>query len=78
MQSVITFHGGMQALTYEWGAPNHNNGRGRSGELDQSPDQQTNVGLAGSMQVSLSLRFKGLFLYTGDILWSVECCIGQL
>merc|ERR1719424_2800429 len=33
-QFTITFHGGMRALTYEWGSPNH-----RQGDLStESPD----------------------------------------
>eukprot|EP00605_Chrysophyceae_sp_TOSAG23-4_P001873 GSChrysophyteH1.ASY1.ANO1.2067.1 assembled CDS len=48
IQSVITYHGGMQAIGYEWGSPNHH---GNDGKNDRSPDDRANRLIAGSMQV---------------------------
>ncbi len=47
LQVVVTFHGGMQAIGYEWGSPNH------AGNLkaEQSPDDLANRVIGGSMQV---------------------------
>ncbi len=47
IQTVVTFHGGMQAIGYEWGSPNHKG----SAVDEQSPDDLANRFIAGSMQV---------------------------
>ena len=35
-------------------------------------------GMQVGISLSIGLRFKGLFLYTGGVLFHVEWCIGQL
>lgn len=45
MQIVITFHGGMVAIGYEWGSPNH------PAPKDNSPDDNANAALASSMKI---------------------------
>lgn len=44
MQIVVTFHGGMVAIGYEWGSPNHPSPK------DKSPDDAANAALAGGMK----------------------------
>ena len=44
MQIVVTFHGGMVAIGYEWGSPNHPSPK------DGSPDDRANAALANSMK----------------------------
>ncbi|CAE8625383.1 unnamed protein product [Polarella glacialis] len=43
---MITFHGGMRALTYEWGSKNHMNGR----KSTESPDNRAFVEVGASIQ----------------------------
>eukprot|EP01083_Nonionella_stella_P234203 824515_1 len=45
IQLAITFHGGMRAISYEWGAPNHNT------PLDLSPDHMAQLQMAKHMQI---------------------------
>jgi hypothetical protein len=42
-QLAITYHGGMRAIAYEWGAPNH------AVPWDSSPDENAQAGIAGVM-----------------------------
>jgi hypothetical protein len=42
-QLAITFHGGMRAIAYEWGSPNHNKPN------DGSPDENAQKGIADAM-----------------------------
>lgn len=46
IQYMITFHGGMRALTYEWGSKNHMRGR----KSTESPDNQAFVDVGKSIQ----------------------------
>lgn len=54
-QIVITFHGGMEAIGYEWGSKNHLKPN------DQSPDNQCNSMIAEAMKV-----YAGHFHSVGD------------
>lgn len=45
IQLAITFHGGMRAISYEWGSPNHNTPK------DYSPDHIAQVELVTQMQI---------------------------
>jgi len=47
LQVVVTFHGGMQAIGYEWGSPNHAGSR----DAELAPDDLANRFIGGSMQV---------------------------
>jgi hypothetical protein len=40
---MVTFHGGMVAIGYEWGSPNHNK------PDDKSPDEHAHVDIAKVM-----------------------------
>jgi hypothetical protein len=42
-QAAITFHGGMQAIAYEWGAPNH------ATAGSESPDERSQAQIASIM-----------------------------
>eukprot|EP01041_Mallomonas_annulata_P006251 gene6251-12656_t len=44
IQLVVTFHGGMEAIGYEWGSENHNRPR------DASPDDHSNRDIAGALR----------------------------
>ena len=44
LQLVITFHGGMQAIGYNWGSFNY-----RTGKPHRSPDDASQVGMVGAM-----------------------------
>lgn len=41
-QLALTFHGGMEAITYEWGSPNHDGGNNQ----DVSPDDTAQAQMA--------------------------------
>ena len=43
IQLVVTFHGGMAAIGYEWGSANH------KAPNDKSPDESANVEIATVM-----------------------------
>lgn len=45
MQLVVTFHGGMVAIGYEWGSYNHMNPQ------DKSPDEHMNRDVASAMSL---------------------------
>ena len=45
IQLVITWHGGMSAIAFEWGSKNHN------APFDRSPDDLANIDIARQMSV---------------------------
>eukprot|EP01083_Nonionella_stella_P002233 6425_1 len=58
IQLAITFHGGMRAISYEWGAPNH------ATPKDYSPDHIAQLQLVSNMQIlGGHLNHKGGFYY---------------
>lgn len=52
-QLVITFHGGMQAIAYEWGSKNHDRPH------DKSPDDKANSQLGETMSYVAGFGFPG-------------------
>ena len=49
---------------------------GTTSESNKSPFTRSVSGLSPlQVSLSLSLRFKGLFVYTGGVLFHAECCI---
>lgn len=59
IQSVVTFHGGMVALGYEWGSRNHLRPK------DASPDHQAHKGIAELMR-DFAGTFKNEVTYPGE------------
>ena len=45
IQIVVTWHGGMSAISYEWGSKNH------MPPFDKSPDDLANVDIAKQMRL---------------------------
>lgn len=64
-QTVITFHGGMQSLTYAWGGPNHPYNETK--RTDFSPDHTGQDQLAGVMS-----RFAGKFKKFPDYVYGTH------
>ena len=59
---VVTFHGGMAAIGYEWGSYNHMRPR------DKAPDDHLNRNVAGAMS-TYGGSFQGEKKYkTGEVL----------
>jgi predicted deacylase len=58
IQSVVTFHGGMVALGYEWGSRNHNRPK------DHSPDENAHRSI-GELMSSYAGTFAGEKPYPG-------------
>ncbi len=59
VQTVVTFHGGMVALGYEWGSRNHLRPK------DASPDEQAHRSIAELMR-DLAGSFKNEIPYPGN------------
>ena len=55
-QLALTFHGGMRAIGYEWGSPNHPNGR------DESPGDAALRPLGQKMQQISSKSHSGTLI----------------
>ena len=53
-QLVITFHGGMQAIAYEWGSKNHDRPH------DKSPDDKANSQMGETMSYVAGFGFPGV------------------
>lgn len=62
MQLAITFHGGMESITYEWGAFNHH----KDGH-DVSPDDTAQTQIATGLS-SLSFSVRRCVL-----MWDTDC-----
>lgn len=58
IQTVVTFHGGMVALGYEWGSRNHNRPK------DQSPDENAHRSI-GELMGAYAGTFAGEKPYPG-------------
>jgi len=58
-QFMITFHGGMRALTYEWGSPNHRKG----GWSTESPDDIAFSQVGQQIQVAAGRDHQGNHFY---------------
>lgn len=59
IQMVVTFHGGMVAIGYEWGSKNH------MAPNDKSPDDVSNKEI-GALMRSFGGSFRNEKLYPGD------------
>lgn len=60
IQLVVTFHGGMVAIGYEWGAKNH------MPPNDKSPDDRVNSEISTFMR-AFAGNFRGEKLYPGNL-----------
>jgi len=74
-QLAITFHGGMRALTYEWGSPNHDTKDGVEHKSQRSPDDFSQVELGDALSMFSGAFSDGEYYKTGtmnDVVYGVN------